>query len=123
MLRIILADDHIDVRKGIAQILSEEFEPVHIGEAENGKDLIDKVRLMEWDLIISDIAMPVVNGLEALKDIHKSYPTLPVIIMSSSPADQYRDRVLEAGARAFISKENLPGELIEVIRVLLQSNN
>lgn len=122
MLRIILADDHIDVRKGIAQILSEEFEPVHIGEAENGKELIEKVLLTDWDIIISDLAMPGVNGLEALKDIHKSYPALPVIIISSSPADQYRDRVLEAGALAFISKENLPGELIEVIRDLIQPN-
>lgn len=121
MLRIILADDHADVRKGIIQILSDEFNPVHIEEAGNGRELIEKVLEAEWDVVISDLVMPGINGLDALKDIRKKNIRLPVIIISSSPADQYRDRVLEAGAIAFISKEHLPAELIKVISVIVNS--
>lgn len=121
MLKIILADDHTEVRKGIIQILSDEFGDVYIGEAENGNELTRKVREEKWDIVISDLVMPGQNGLEALKHIRKTDNSLPVIIISSSPADQYRDKVLEAGAVAFISKENLTGELISTIQTIIKT--
>ena len=121
MLRIILADDHAEVRKGIIQILSDEFGNVYIGEAENGNELIRKVKEEKWNIVISDLVMPGVNGLEALRYIRKTDNNLPVIIISSSPADQYREKVLEAGAVAFIGKENLAAELISTIQFIIKT--
>jgi len=121
MLRIILADDHADVRKGIIQILSDEFGDVYIEEAENGRELTQKVRDEQWDIVISDLIMPGQNGLEALKDIRITVDSLPVIIISSSPADQYEEKVLEAGAIAYISKENLAIDLIKTIHSIIKT--
>lgn len=119
MLRIILADDHAEVRKGIVQLLSEEFAPVLIEEAEGGLELVNKVLSGTWDIVVTDLAMPGCTGLEALKEIRKANNPVPVIIISSAPADQYRTRVMQAGAEAFISKNSLTVELLETIQSII----
>jgi len=121
MLRIIIADDHIHIRKGIVQLLEDEFGALHTEEAENGIELFDKVMTAPWDLVISDMVMPGGNGLEALKKIKKEKKELPVIIVSTYPAEQYKSRVMEAGADDFISKDAFSTHLIPSIRRILKN--
>lgn len=121
MLRIIIADDHIHIRKGIVQLLEDEFGALHTEEAENGVELYDKVMTGLWDLVISDMVMPGGNGLEALKKIKKEKRELPIIIVSTYPAEQYKSRVMEAGADDFISKGAFSTHLIPSIRRILKN--
>lgn len=120
MIRILIADDHIIVRKGIRQILAEEFIDAIIEEVADADDLIKKVILDKWDLVISDLSMPGKSGLESLQHIKYLFPTLPVLILSIHPEEQYAIRVLKAGAAGYLSKDTAPEELvIAVNRVLL----
>lgn len=121
MLRIIIADDHVHIRKGIVQLLEEEFDNLYIEEAGNGEELFGKVSTGYWDLVISDMVMPGGNGLEALKKIKQEKKDLPVIIVSTYPADQYKLRVIEAGADDFISKDTFSSQLIPSIRRILST--
>jgi two-component system, NarL family, invasion response regulator UvrY len=121
MLRIIIADDHVHIRRGIVQLLEEEFDDLYIDEAGNGIELFTKVMEGSWDLVISDMVMPGGNGLEALKKIKKEKKELPVIIVSTYPAEQYKSRVMEAGADDFISKDAFSNQLISSIHRILKS--
>lgn len=121
MLRIIIADDHVHIRKGIVQLLEEEFGDLQIEEAGNGNELFSKVMSKTCDLVISDMVMPGGNGLEALRRIKKEKKELPVIIVSTYPAEQYKSRVMEAGADDFISKDAFSTQLIPAIRRILKT--
>lgn len=116
MLRIIIADDHAGVREGIKQLLLEEFPAIYLEEAEDAAGLIEKALNDSWDLVISDLVMPGGSGLEALKAIKKVKSQLPIIIISTYPADQYKNRVLQAGAYDFISKDTFPSHLVNAVR-------
>ena len=120
MKRFLIADDHTIVRKGIRQILAEEFTDAEIEEVADAEQLVKKVILSKWDLVISDLAMPGKSGLEALQHIKHLFPDLPVLILSIHPEEQYAIRVLKAGASGYLSKDTAPEELvIAVHRVLL----
>jgi len=121
MLRIIIADDHSGVREGIRQMLLEEFPSAYLEEAEDATSLIEKALGGTWDLVISDLVMPGGSGLEALKEIKKVKSTLPVLIISTYPADQYKDRVLQAGADDFISKDTFPSFLLNAVHRVLNN--
>ena len=97
MLKILIADDHTVVRKGLRQILLEEFLSAEIDEAADAEELIKKVMRQEWDVVVSDISMPGRSGLEVLQQIKQHYPRLPVLILSVHPEEQYAVRVLKAG--------------------------
>jgi len=116
MIKILIADDHAVVREGMKQILSEGSEMVVAAEASNGQEVLDKIREDNFDLIILDIAMPGINGLDALKEIKVQKPKLPVLILSMYPEDQYAARVLKAGASGYLTKDSAPDELIKAIR-------
>ncbi len=116
MLRLIIADDHPAVLQAIRQLLQEEFPSAYIEEATDTKTLLDKVLNQSWDLVISDLAMPGESGFVMLRKIKQAKKTLPVIIVSSYPAEQYQVRSLQAGASDFVAKDSLPGGLIEAIR-------
>jgi len=121
MIRIIIADDHPAVLQAIRQLLQEEFPSAHIEEASDTKTLVDKALKQPWDLVITDLAMPGESGLSALKKIKQTKKKLPVIITSTYPAEQYQERVLRAGAQAFVAKDSLPGGLIEAIRNIFKA--
>src|ERR1700722_19376297 len=101
MIRILIADDHAVVRRGLAQILLDEFRGAHIAEVGNSEELIGTAMKGDWDVIISDLSMPGRSGLDALRQIRESFPKLPVLIMSIHPEDQYAIRVLKAGAAGY----------------------
>jgi len=119
MLRLIIADDHPAVLQAIRQLLQEEFPSAYIGEATDTKTLLDKALNQSWDLVISDLVMPGESGFAVLRKIKQAKNTLPVIIVSSYPAEQYLVRSLQAGASDFVAKDSLPGGLIEAIRKIL----
>ena len=120
MIRILIADDHTVVRKGLRQILVEEFTNSVIDDVSNADDLIKKVILEKWDVVISDLTMPGKSGLEALQEIKKLQPELPVLILSIHPEEQYAIRVLKAGASGYLSKDTAPDELVNAVRRVLQ---
>src|SRR5688572_15748387 len=119
MKRILLADDHTIVRKGIIQILQNEFPTALIEEASTAEELIAKSITGRWDIVITDISMPGRSGLEALNQIKLNKPSLPVLILSMHPEDQYAIRVLKAGASGYLHKEVAPAQLIKAIHQIL----
>lgn len=121
MLRIIIADDHSIVRQGLRQLLQEEFSPVYIEEAVDAIDLYEKIIAGSFDLVISDLVMPGGGALAALKRIKAFNKDIPVIIISTYDEEQYASRLLQLGAKAFISKSNLPVNLIESVHRILSA--
>jgi len=119
MLRILIADDHTIVRRGLKQILLDEFPSANIEEVGDAEDLLKKVLKEEWDVIISDISMPGRSGLEIMQEIKQHYPRLPVLILSVHPEDQYAVRVLKAGASGFLNKDSAPDELVKAVHQVL----
>lgn len=118
MKRIIIADDHSYVRRGLIQILKDEFPFAEIKEAADGDELIKAVEEEDWNLVISDLEMSGTNGLKALEKIHKIKPELPVLILSIYDEDLYAVRTMKAGASGYLNKNSVPEELINVIRLI-----
>lgn len=120
MTKILVADDHAIIRRGLIQILTEEPDMTVVGEAQNAEELLDLTHEQAWDIAILDVSMPGRGGLEILKDLKSQYPTRPVLILSVHPEDQYAVRALKAGAAGYISKDSAPGELVRAVRKALQ---
>lgn len=118
-MRIIIADDHAVVRKGLRQMLQEEFPSAEIAETADSDDLLKLVIKENWDVVISDISMPGRGGLEVLLQIRQQFPKLPVLILSIHPEDQYAIRVLRAGASGYLSKESAQGEVVKAVHKVL----
>ena len=118
MIRILIADDHAVVRKGLKQLLLEKYPTASIGETGDAEDLIAQVMNQEWDVVICDMNMPGRSGLDALQQIKELSPKLPVLIMSIYPEDQYALRVLKAGASGYLAKESIHDDLIKAIEMV-----
>lgn len=118
-MRFLIADDHAIVRKGIRQILSDEFPNVILDEVANGNDLLENIRVQKYSVIILDISMPGRNGLDILKQMKTNENETPVLILSMHPEDQYAIRVLKAGASGFLSKDIAADELVNAVKKLL----
>jgi DNA-binding NarL/FixJ family response regulator len=119
MLRILIADDHEIVRQAIKQVLLDEFPFAHIEETGDTEMLITKAVNEEWDIVVSDMAMPGGGGMIALHTIVKKKPGLPVLFFSSYPDDQYALRVIKAGAAGYLSKDSPTEDLIKAIHYVL----
>jgi two-component system, NarL family, invasion response regulator UvrY len=120
MLRILLADDHAVVRRGVKQILIESFPQAVFGEAQNAQELLGLIGKERWDIVVLDLNMPGGNGLEALKQIKQDHPALPVLILTMFPEDQYAVRTIRAGAAGYLNKESAPEELVQAIHKILR---
>ena len=119
-MRIFIADDHSVVRRGLKQILQDEYPSAFIEEGSDAEVLIKKVIKENWDLIITDISMPGRSGIEALQQIKTEYPKLPVLVLSGHTEEQYALRALKAGASGYLNKDVAPEELLQAVRRLLQ---
>lgn len=115
-MNILVVDDHAVVREGLKRILSELPEAQRIGEAASGAEAIAIVRMEHWDVVLLDINMPGKSGLEVLKILKTEKPSLPVLILSIYPEDQYEMRVLSAGASGYLTKETAPEQLVAAVR-------
>lgn len=115
-MKILIADDHAVVRSGIKQILADAFKRASFGEASNGAEALERVWHEHWDIVVLDVTMPGRNGLEVLKEIKQARPTLPVVMLSMHPEDQFAVRLLKAGASGYMNKESAPSELVGAVR-------
>ncbi len=118
-MSIIIADDHPVVRAGLRQILVESGEIRRIAEACDGQDLLEKLKKNRFDIILLDITMPGRNGLEILKELRVLYPSIPVLVLSVHPEEQYALRVIRSGAAGYLTKETAPENLLEAVRRIL----
>jgi two-component system invasion response regulator UvrY len=118
-VRILITDDHAVVRQGLKQILAEEFTKAEFGEATNAQEAIDRVWKENWDVVVLDITMPGRDGLEVLKEIKKSKPKLPVLMLSMHPEDQFAVRLLKVGAAGYMTKESAPNELVGAVKKVI----
>lgn len=116
MLKILIADDHPVVRQGVKQILTEELQLKQFGEARNAREVLENVSKKKWDILILDINLPDMNGLEILRQLKKVHPDLPVLVLTVFDEDQIAIRVLKAGASGFVTKETMPNELIAAVK-------
>jgi len=122
MLKILIADDHEIVRRGVRQILGEAFPLALIQEATDTQTLIHQAGLNNWDVIVSDLAMPGGGGLTALREIHKEKPSIPIIILSIYPEDQYAATVVKEGAAGYLNKDAAPEKLVGLVKLLLHQS-
>ena len=104
MMRILIADDHAIVRKGLKQLILEEYPSAQLAGVKDTEELMFKLVESSWDIVICDLNMPGRSGLDALHQIRQAYPSLPVLIMSMYPEDQYALRVLKAGASGYLGQ-------------------
>jgi len=116
MIKILIADDHPIVRAGLKQILAEASDIEVTAEAGDGHDLLRLIRKGGIDVVLLDITMPGLTGLDALKQIKVENPDLPILILSMHPEDQYGIRVLKAGAGGYLMKSAAPDQLVGAIR-------
>jgi len=116
MKRIIIADDHEIVRAGLKQIIADDPELSVEGEAGDGQELLEKLRKNRYDVVLLDMKMPGRTGLEILKQLKMEHPSLPVLVLSMHPEEQYAVRTIRAGASGYITKETAPDRLVEAIR-------
>jgi two-component system invasion response regulator UvrY len=114
-MKILIVDDHAVVRRGLQQIVLDEYEDLVFGEATNAQEALDVLGQQAWDVIILDISMPGRSGLDVLKEIRKERPAIPVLVLSMHPEDQFAVRVLRAGAAGYMTKETAPDELVTAI--------
>ena len=115
MKRILLADDHSIIRRGLIQILRDEYPTVEITEVGDGAAVVKEVTFNNFDLVISDLDMPGMSGLDALQQIQLIKPHLPVLILSVYTEDLYAVRVLKAGGAGYMNKNAAPYELVNAI--------
>jgi len=118
-MKILLADDHAVVRHGLKQILTDAFKRATYGEARNAQEALDLIWKQEWDVVVLDITMPGRSGLDVLREIKKSKPRLPVLVLSMHPENQFAVRVLKSGAAGYMTKESAPDELVGAVKKVL----
>lgn len=116
MIKVLVADDHVVVRRGLRQILAETPDIVVSGEAETADEVRDLVTREHWSVVVLDIKLRRGSGLELLGWIRREQPQLPVLILTVYPEDQYAVRAIKAGAAGFLTKESAPDRLIEAVR-------
>jgi DNA-binding NarL/FixJ family response regulator len=116
IVRVLLAEDHTIVRKGLRSLLDGEAGIEVIGEAKDGREAIEKAGQLHPDVVVMDITMPGLNGLEATRQIKKRFPEVQVVILTVHANEEYVFQILRAGASGYVVKQAAPGELISAIQ-------
>jgi DNA-binding NarL/FixJ family response regulator len=114
-LRILIADDHEAVRKGVCAILSSRADIEVCGEAENGKDTVEKANSLKPDLIILDITMPVLSGFEAAREIRKTMPKVPILILSMHESKHLIGEAKKIGVQGYVTKTQVGSTLLDAV--------
>jgi DNA-binding NarL/FixJ family response regulator len=120
VLRILVADDHEAVRKGVCAILSARKDIEVCGEAENGKDAIEKANTLRPDLIVLDITMPVLSGFEAAREIRKVLPHVAIVILSMHESSQLVEEAKKIGVQGYVTKTQVGGTLLQAVDAVLR---
>ena len=118
-MKVLLVDDHAVVRRGLRNLFADEIAGAECHEAATGEEAVAIVEKQAFDVVVLDISMPRRGGLDALKDLQARQPKLPVIVLSQHAEEQYAVRALRAGARAYLSKNGAPEELVRAVQKVL----
>jgi len=117
-VRLLIADDHAVVRQGIRQILSDAPEVRIVGEACTGVEALELMRESDADLVLLDLSMPGLTGLDVVRQVRHERPTVRILVLSVHPEEQYAVRVMKAGASGYLTKDSAPEELITAVRCI-----
>jgi two-component system response regulator NreC len=123
VIKVLLAEDHTIVRKGIRSLLDNEADIQVVGEAENGCDAVAKTEELLPDVVLMDYTMPILNGLEATRQIKKRFPDVKVIILTMHADEEYIFQSLQVGASGYLVKQTVPKELISAIQAVYQGES
>lgn len=119
-IRILLADDHAVVREGLRTILEAQGDLKVVGEAGNGHEALDKTLLLRPDIVLMDLSMPELSGIDATRKILMQVPTTRIIVLSTFHSTEYVSRAMQAGARAFIHKMSAGGSVVTAVRAVIK---
>ncbi len=117
-LRVLLADDHIVMRSGLRALLERQANLEVVGECENGRETVELAASLRPDVVVMDVGMPLLNGIEATKAIVSKHPTTAVVILSMHADESYVMRALKAGARGYLLKDSAAADLISAIQAI-----
>jgi len=115
-ISVLLVEDHNVVRQGLRSLLTAEDDVQVVGEARNGRDAIQLVKKLRPEVVVMDIAMPLLNGVEATRQILRLFPAMKVLILSAHSEDEYVEQATEAGAAGYVLKESAANVLVKAIR-------
>jgi two-component system invasion response regulator UvrY len=118
-MRVLIADDHAVFRRGLKETIGEAFPKVTFGEAKTAQEAVESVRRQDWEIVILDISMPGLSGLDILDDLRRLRPKLPILFLSMYPEEQYARRALKSGAAGYLTKDSIPEELKEAVRRII----
>ena len=119
MTRVLLVDDHAVVRRGVRDILTEALGKVSFGEAGKPSEALEKMQKETWDVVVLDISLPGRGGVDALRDMKRLRPVVPVLVLSMHAEEHYALRALRAGASGYVNKEGAAEELAGAVRKVL----
>lgn len=114
--RVVLVDDHRMVRQGLIYFLSMQREIVVVGEAETGEQALEIIAALRPDVVLLDLMLPTIGGIDVLRELHKNYPEIDVIILSSFVDDEKVKQAIQCGAAGYLMKDVDPDELVQAIR-------
>jgi two-component system invasion response regulator UvrY len=120
MLRVLVADDHAVVRRGLRELLAESGEVAVTGEAATAREALEQVRTAKWDALVLDINLPDESGLDVLREVKQISPQLPVLILTIYAEEQFAVRALRSGAAGYLTKQSAPEELMDAIRKIVR---
>ena len=122
-IRTVIADDHPIVREGLAAVLEQEEDLKVVSQAENGLEAVAQARELHPDIILMDLQMPEMDGVEAIQKIKEEAPDIGIIILTTYDTDDYIFRGIEAGARGYLLKDSPPGEVLNAIRAVYKGES
>ena len=121
-VRILLADDHTILREGIKVLLNRENDMEIVAEAEDGAQALEKVRAVKPDVVVMDISMPKIGGLEVTREITETFPDVKVVILTMHDNEEYLVQALKSGAKGYVLKEAAATDLAEAIRAVVRGD-
>jgi two-component system invasion response regulator UvrY len=116
MIRVLIADDHPIVRRGLRQIVADQSDMTVVADTGDGREALQLANTSPLDVIVLDMSMPGLSGLEVLNELKRQHPRLPVLVLSAHPEGELALRLLKAGAAGYLNKEIAPEELAGAIR-------
>ena len=121
--RLLIVDDHEIFRRGLRALLEPSSEWQICGEAVDGLDAVEQCKSLKPDIVVLDVSMPRLNGLEAARLIRRENPESKIVIITQHDSPQIRSAAVEAGARAFVTKSAVGSELVSALRNLIQTHS
>jgi DNA-binding NarL/FixJ family response regulator len=118
MLHILLVDDHEIVREGVKLLVNSQTDMKVVGEAANGEEAFEKIAALNPDIVLMDISMPELNGMQATKKIRRAFPKVKILTLSRHTDDGYLQQMIQAGANGYVLKQSAPNELLNAIRIV-----